>query len=143
MAITSKAEDILELYLAMTKSKNFPKPIYVNPNSWEFKDAEPCRFIVDNKLKKVYVWSALGGIHSDVWDLVGDTRHYSDTSFLSGEYSRVLDSDLLSRMSDRYVRSVLNQDWTWAKRYLPFIDKFLVAMRQRYYKESLGGFSSR
>lgn len=131
---------LLERYLKTIKYDLIPGlenqvDVFVNPSRKErneiFNDEDnygkAMRFILDQKTKKVYGFSA-NYLHKEVWTHIGDGRKmYTDDSLLGGVLEK--SGEVKFESSFHYWQTVWDRimadDWTWAERHIKGLNKQL------------------
>jgi hypothetical protein len=117
--------------------------VFVNPSKKELKevtDEDGYRFTIDFRTQKVYVQGALS-FHEDLFNSTPDLpkhKHYwygdfrLHTQIFTGNFARgtMIDSDVLGRYKKQEIIDLLEQDWSWVKRFLP-ADKIIDMLEKR------------
>lgn len=98
---------------------------FENPSKKEVSDiGNNVRWILDAKNKKAYAFNGLDCLHGDAWRQIakeiGDSRSMYHTPELLPVETYANKTEITTLFKDAYDPKV---DWSWAKKYLPNIEK--------------------
>jgi hypothetical protein len=125
---------LLEKYLNTIEYEIIPglpnqTEVFINPSrkermeifNMDMNTHNALRFIADMKKKNVYAFEA-GTLHDEVWKQVGDGRKlYHDYSLLAGVFFKNGITKYESSFLYWNWEKITDQDWSWAKKYIPSI----------------------
>lgn len=111
--------------------------VFVNPSRKEFREVHNnnqkySRFVLDNKKKKLYIWSGTEALHREMWTEIskdiGDSRQlYISPDLLVGTIdfkgNIEFESNFIYPLS--VWEKIYNTNWSWANKYMKKITKTL------------------
>lgn len=120
-----KFHQINEAFFTAYKIHNQIVEIFTDPSQHEIRkefgdNKNQFKFIADSKAKKIYVWVAYLGFHTDVWEEIRKELHdarkdiYKSTDIIAGMYTP--DMLYLSYEKDTFTE-ILKTDWQWVDKY--------------------------
>lgn len=125
---------LLEKYLTGFKKYGHMVDVFENPTKKEMKEIEggsgSFRFIADAKRQKIYVWSAMGAVHTDAWlnikKALNDSRPlYKSATIIPGTFEN---NSVYIYGAKGIPRAISQQyqyeDWDFTKKWIP-LDKLL------------------
>ena len=116
---------LLEKWITAFKKYGHVVEVFENPTPKEIREFKKAfRFILDSKNKKVYIWDAMGAVHSDGWkhikNDIGDTRMlYQTGDLLPGTLENKSINIYGSKGIHPKFRKLMREtDWSFASNWL-------------------------
>jgi hypothetical protein len=137
----SKEIVVIDEDYALRAKSTVPKvgtvEVFKNPTPRDRKTlGNIIRFTLDNRKKVVYAWIYDQAHHVDVSKAIGIKHKYNDPDLLTGAamwsggkwvfHSSDFLKDFKHMVNEPFVEELLNNDWSWADRYVevtPTLDK--------------------
>jgi hypothetical protein len=127
---------LVEKYLTGFKKYGHMVDVFENPSKKEMAEigTGTFRFILDSKRQKIYVWSAMGSVHTDAWinikKQLNDSRPlYKSSTIIPGTFENNSVYIYGAKGIPRAISAQYQyEDWDFAKKWIP-LDKLLYLIQ--------------